>query len=434
MKQSRAPALPRLLCQPIAALTEGKPVCLVGRILYIDDYRLTIADESGALEIRMPQGFSKEAASVAGDIVRIQGTIINKAIEPSRIDVLTPYRRAVPFPSPGCEFYRLHSGIKPRAEMLRFRARCLAAIRAFFDEQGYIEVQTPLRVNSPGLEPHLVAEKADPGYLITSPEYHMKRLLVGGLEKIYFLGPCWRGEEQGAHHLSEFTMLEWYQAFFSIEELMRQTEDLLSFVAEKVCGTTKTCFCGCKIDLTPPFERMTVKEACLLYAGVQIPYENDVEGLKTAAEKAGFGPFAREESFEAIISEILVDKVEPALVKSKPVFLYEYPAPMAALSRIKADDSSVAERFEVYAGGLELANAFGELNDAEEQRTRFLEDQKARRRMGKPVYALDEKFLLALQEGMPPAAGIALGVDRLVMLLSGAEDIREVVAFANEEI
>ena len=371
---------------------------------------------------------------VAGDIVEVEGPMEHGTLRALAIHLLTPYQRDVPFPSPGGEYFRLHGAPVQRVEMLRIRGRCLAAVRAFFARRDYLEVQTPCRVRAPGLEPHLRAEPSGSSYLITSPEYHMKRLLAGGLERIYSMGPCWRGDEHGPQHLGEFCMLEWYRAHCSIEELMAETEQLVAEVAHEVLGHTELVWRGAPLSLAPPFLRLTVAEACALHAGIDLAGVTDATTLRARAEAAGLGPFGPEPSFEEVASRVLVERVEPALAAGPPVMLYDFPAPLAALSRLRGEDPSVAERFELYIGGLELANAFGELTDPEEQVRRLEQDQRQRAAMGLEVYPLDQRFVEALREGMPPSAGIALGVDRLVMLLAGADQINDVVAFAPAEV
>jgi elongation factor P--(R)-beta-lysine ligase len=351
------------------------------------------------------------------------------------VEILTPYRRGVPFPSPGGEYHRLHSGPSPRAVALERRARGLSALRAFFDGRGYLEVQTPLLVRAPGLEPHLVALRAGDGYLITSPEYHMKRLLAGGLERIYSLGPSWRGDEEGPHHLCEFCMLEWYRAHASLEDLMAETEELLAHVALAVRGSTRVLRAGRALSFEAPFPRLTVAEVAREAAGVDLVGVVAAEALRARLEAAGLGPFADGEGFDALFSRLLVDRVEAALASHpSPVFLHDFPAPLAALSRLRPGDPTVAERFELYAAGVELANAFAELCDPDEQFHRLEGDLAARRRAGAPTPPIDDRFLEALREGIPPTSGIALGVDRLLMILCEARSVGEVVAFAPGEV
>jgi len=419
-------------------------LCLVGRVLALRQDTLLLADETGTIPLHCPPGLWEVGA---GDLVQVVVAAGAGPRSVTALELLTPCRGSDPFPSPGGEYHRLHHPLPGsgahRVDLLRRRAACLRAIRAFFDDRGYLEVQPPLRVRVPGLEPHLVAVSSGEAWLITSPEYHMKRLLAAGLERIYSLGPCWRGDEQGSHHLGEFTMLEWYHAHCSLDGLMQETEALLAHVALAVSDlapapspvATALHYQGRTIDLGGPFERVTFAQACARYAGVDVRGVVQADELRRRAKAAGLGPFSDDDGFDAIASRIVVERVEPALRDgARPVFLCEFPAPLAALARLNPSNASVADRFELYAGGLELANAFGELTDPEEQRRRLELDRAARARAHAPTHAVDGRFIAALAEGIPPTAGIALGVDRLVMLLCDVPDIRQVVAFAPDEV
>ncbi|MCC6748295.1 MAG: EF-P lysine aminoacylase GenX [Deltaproteobacteria bacterium] len=340
----------------------------------------------------------------------------------------------MPYPSPGGEAWRVAGGGRSRRERLRVRADVLRAIRAFFDARGYLEVQTPVRVTSPGLEPHLRAVPSDDAFLITSPEYQLKRLLAAGIERPYFLGPCFRAEEEGPLHHGEFCMLEWYEAYADLPSLMRQTEELVRAAARAANRPAAAPFRGAPLDLDRPFVRLTVREAFDRYAGIDLRGVMDAIGLRRAAEAAGHGPFPGDAHFDAVFSELLVTWVEPHLAQLGAVFLTDFPAPLAALARLCPEDPTVAERFELYLGGVELANAFGELTDPVEQERRLHGDLALRAELGAPVYPIDERFLEALREGIPPAAGIALGIDRLLLVLCDADRLDEVVAFAPDEL
>ena len=291
----------------------------------------------------------------------------------------------------------------------------MKSIRAFFDAADFLEVETPLAVPSPGLDLHLdaleVPGMGQPRWLITSPEYQMKRLLCAGAPRLMQLCKCFRAGEVGARHQPEFTMLEWYRAFADADALMRDTEQLVASVAREVLGTTLLPARGddVALDLSPPWERLTLDDAFVRYAGVRVD-----EVLPD------------EDRFFLILSET----IEPAIGRAKPTFLTRWPASMASLARLLPDAPQRADRFEAFARGLELCNGFGELTDPIEQRARLVRDQAARRALGKPVYPIDEKFLQAMEEGMPPAGGNALGADRLLMLLLGLERIDDAVAFS----
>lgn len=315
------------------------------------------------------------------------------------------------YPTPGSEVMRMS---RKRVELVRARAKILAQTRSFFESRDFLEVETPLLVPSPGLEIHLEAVPAGSGYLITSPEYQMKRLLAAGFERIVQICKCFRSNEHGAHHSSEFTMIEWYRAHDSLESIIDDTEQLVANVCD---GTARIG--DRKIDVTPPWTRLTVREAMQRWAGIDV--DRMVVDANTAWDDAFFAAF--------------LDKVEPQLAaQDSATILVDWPAPLAALARRKPDDPSTALRFEAYIGGIELANAFDELTDPVEQRARFGDDQRIRAERGKPVYPLDEKLLAALAEGLPPSAGIALGFDRLVMLATGATSIDQVLSFTTAEL
>ncbi len=295
-------------------------------------------------------------------------------------------------------------------EALRLRARVVREVRAYFEEEGFLEVETPLAVPSPGLDLHLDAFAVDgfdaPRWLITSPEYQMKRLLAGGAGPIFQIARCFRRGERGRHHEPEFTMLEWYRPDAGAEDVMRDTERLVARAAAAIHGEAAIERDGARIDLTPPWPRHTVAELFAAHAGRAV---HDV----LPDEEAFFRAW--------------IERVEPAL-GPEPRFVTRWPASMASLARLADDDPRWALRFEAYLGGVELCNGFDELTDPVEQRGRLERDHAARLREGLPPYPIDERFLGALEEGLPPSGGNALGLDRLVMLIAGAASIADVMA------
>lgn len=332
-----------------------------------------------------------------------------------------------------------------RRELLRARAQVMAGLRGFFTERGFLEVDTPLLVPAPGLDLHIDAVPAGAAgqarWLITSPEFQMKRLLVAGLSRIYTVCKVFRAGEEGVHHSSEFTMLEWYRGNADLEAILEDTQELVAALAVALRGEARVPVAGAgagqgerAIDVSVPWPRLSVCEAMERFAGVRMDGGEDAAELARRVRAAGI-ELGTASAWDDVFYTAFVDRVEPALARlDRPLVLEDWPLPLAALARRKPGDARVVERFEVYIAGLELCNAFGELTDAAEQRARFLSDQDARRARGRPVYPLDERFLSALEQGMPPSAGIALGVDRLVMLLTGARSIREVLAFASDEL
>lgn len=322
------------------------------------------------------------------------------------------------------------------AECLRARARVLQTIRALFDADGFLEVTTPSL--SPAADPalHLASFKTrlagQPGgvdlYLPTSPEHHMKRMLAAGFGRIYQLGPCFRNAELGPLHNPEFCGLEWYQAGAGLDQTMERTERLVREVAAQVFGRLRFARVGVEVDLALPFERLPVARALRDLAGVRVPDDWN-EGDLRAALAAAKITCAPDDRFDDLVNRALVGRVEPALLARGPVFLTDYPTPMAALARARPDNPCLAERFELFIAGLELCNGYGELTDPAEQRRRFEEQLAERARSGLEVPPLDEHLLQALSQGLPAAGGNALGVDRLLMLLCERERIEQVLAF-----
>lgn len=325
-----------------------------------------------------------------------------------------------------------------RRPHLLARSRIAAALRAWFAQAGFVEVETATLQVSPGNETHLHAfgtALIGPDtvrhdlYLRTSPEFACKKLLAAGETRIFDFARVFRNRERGALHHPEFTMLEWYRANESYESLM---DDCAALIAEtaRATGSRQFAFRGRTIDPFAAPERLTVEDAFARHAGIDLlatveSGEGDRAALAAAAAKVGV-QIAEDDIWADIFSRILAERVEPHLGNGRATLLYEYPLPQAALARPKPGSDKVAERFELYACGVELANAFGELTDVAEQRARFAAAMDEKARIHGERYPVDEDFLDALAQ-MPQAAGIALGFDRLVMLASGAERIEQVI-------
>jgi lysyl-tRNA synthetase class 2 len=328
-----------------------------------------------------------------------------------------------------------------RRATLDARSRILRAVRSFFAERGFVEVDTPALQASPGLEPHLQAfatELHDPRtrrrglrYLHTSPEFAMKKLLVAGMPRIWQLAHVFRDGERSATHHPEFSMLEWYRAGASYRDLMEECAALVCSCQEAAGGPALT-WRGRSADATREWQRISVAEAFQQLCGLDLlattpdPLRPDAGRLAGAASGIGVAPHPGDD-WETLFFRIFLDRIEPLLGIGAPTILYDYPLSMAALSRRHPDDPRLAERFEVYVCGLELANGFGELIDPTEQRARFVADQARKQALYSETYPVDEDFLTALEHGLPACAGIALGFDRLVMLATGAADIEEVL-------
>ncbi|EWY40218.1 lysyl-tRNA synthetase [Skermanella stibiiresistens SB22] len=328
-----------------------------------------------------------------------------------------------------------------RRPFLEGRARVASRIRAWFEERGFIEVETPALQVSPGLEPHLIAFATDlvgPNpddrrtlYLHTSPEFAMKKLLVAGVPKLFQLAKVYRNGERSGTHSPEFTMLEWYRAGAGYRDLMDDCVDLVR-TAARVGGRETFEWRRRSCDPFGPWEVLSVADAFDRHAGIDLlatapdPNAPDTALLARAADRAGITPHDGD-TWEDLFFRISLDLIEPHLGMDRPTFLTDYPVSMAALSRPKPEDPRVAERFELYACGLELANAFGELTDAAVQRARFEADMDLKERIYGDRYPIDPDFLAALEFGMPESSGIALGFDRLTMLCTGAAEIADVL-------
>lgn len=319
---------------------------------------------------------------------------------------------------------------KDSQEVFITRAKIIKAMRRFLDERGFLEVETPV------LQPLYGGAFARPFttyhnelkqtlYLRISDELYLKRLIIGGLEKVYEIGKVFRNEGVSTKHNPEFTMMECYQAYADYQDMMRLTEEMIHFIAEEL-GKTKLVYQGHKIDLTPPWPRLTLREAIQQKTGIDIEEHRDLESLKGAIKDKGL-QVELKPTWGQLVEEIVSTYVEPDLIQ--PVFLMDYPVEISPLAKRKPGAPHLAERFEPFIIGREMGNAFTELNDPIEQRERFLQQEELRRKGDKEAQALDEDFLLAMEYGMPPTGGLGIGVDRLTMLFTNSPSIRDVVLF-----
>jgi lysyl-tRNA synthetase class 2 len=383
-----------------AAAPPARRVSVGGRVRKDGSgFRLTDAFAS------LPVLIDESRSPSEGALVVLRGTLRDGVL--TEAEIVEEQPSTALFPS--AEIERLQRGVGVR---LRLRARVLAEVRRYFANAGFLEVDTPVRSNETGTETHVEPIRSGAGYLITSPELHMKRLLVAGVPKLFQVVHCFRAEELGRWHAPEFSMLEWYRAFADWTTVLSDTERLISSLVESLYGAPELVLADSRrIDVRVPFLRLSVRQAFSLHAGVE-------DAARLAAED------------EDHFFQLLVDCVEPALVAyDRPVFLHDYPSSQAALARACPGDPSVAERFELYLGGLELCNGYGELNDPAEQRRRCELDRQRRAALGRPVPDVPERFLDALGHGMPRAAGNALGLDRLIALLAGQNALDESMAF-----
>lgn len=316
-------------------------------------------------------------------------------------------------------------------ELFRIRARLISALRRFLDERGFVEVETPV------LQPIYGGAAARPFttyhnqlkqklYLRIADELYLKRLIVGGFERVYEIGRDFRNEGVSFKHNPEFTQIEFYMAYADYQDVMSLTEEMVAYAAQEALGTTKIIRDGHEIDLSPPWRRWKLRDAIRELLGIDYEEYPDAESLHKAIVKTGGMPEPKA-SWGKLIDPTLINYVEPHLIQ--PTFLYDYPLEVSPLAKKKAGEPQTVERFEFFIGGFELGNAFSEINDPLDQRERFLETSKALDAGDEEAHPLDEDYIAALTYGMPPTGGFGMGIDRLTMLLTGQESLREVILF-----
>jgi lysyl-tRNA synthetase, class II len=396
----------------------------LGKLVFLD-----LVDRSGQIQLLCQPDELGDFDPDLGDVVGVRGTATKtKRGEPSlsvaEFQLLAKTTRPVPDTYHGLvdaetryrkRYLDLLVNEEARRDFL-VRSELVAAIRRYLDARGFVEVETPI------LQPRYGGALAEPFvthsneldadlYLRIADELYLKRLIVGGLEKVYEIGKDFRNESISYKHQPEFTMLEWYEAYADYEDAMARIEDLVATVAQEAAGTAKASFRGNEIELEPPWKRLSLIEA-LEAEGV---WTRDADELRRLMEEREIDTHA-DKTWAQLVDHALSHLVEPKLIE--PTILFDYPVELSPLARLKEGEEGIVERFEYFAGGMELGNAYSELNDALEQATRFAE-------MG----AEDPDYVEALSYGMPPTAGLGLGIDRLSMLLTGRETIRDVILF-----
>jgi len=328
--------------------------------------------------------------------------------------------------------------VNPEArEVFQVRSKALAALREFLDSRGYLEVETPMMQPIPGgamarpFRTHHNALDIDL-YLRIAPELYLKRLVVGGLERVYEINRNFRNEGTSTRHNPEFTMLEFYQAYSDYQDLMTMTEEMVAFVAKSAIGKDEIQFDGATISLRAPFARVSLRQATADAASKKLGQPVSESDLRAHATAAGLAarlgiPVDPKAGPGKITTTIFETLVEDSLVQ--PTFVYDFPTEVSPLSKQRSDDLETVERFELYIGKIEVANAFSELNDPVEQRQRFEQQLEARAKGDQEAHVMDEDYVRALEYGLPPTAGEGLGIDRLVMLLTDSKSIRDVILF-----
>jgi len=316
-------------------------------------------------------------------------------------------------------------------EIFQIRSQVISAVRHFLNQRGFIEVETPVLQPSAGgalAQPFTTHHHAldQDFYLRIALELHLKRLIIGGLDKVYELGRTFRNEGISTKHNPEFTMLESYEAYADYRDVMKMLEEMVAKVCQQVLGSSRVNFGDEVINFKPPWLQLSLREAIKKHSGIDFRQFPDADSLRAEMLKLDIEVDPQKDRGR-LVDELIATFVEPKLIQ--PTIIIDYPVEMSPLAKTKADDNQLVERFEAFAGGLEIANAFTELNDPVEQRERFLSQQKQRHPKGEPVETIDQDFLLALEHGMPPSGGLGVGIDRLVMLFTNQHSIREVILF-----
>jgi len=444
-----------LLERKEAGLTQRDKVKVAGRIMARREMGkstfIDIRDGSGKIQLLFQNinRFEKEDLELfkdldIGDIIGVSGNLLRtKSGEPTvRVGDFTLLAKSLrPLPekwhglSDVDKRYRqryLDLISNPEAkETFKVRSQVIAAIRQFLDQQGFLEVETPVLQPSAGgalARPFVTHHHAldQDFYLRIATELHLKRLIIGGFDKVYELGRIFRNEGISTRHNPEFTMLESYEAYADYNDVMEMVEEMVSKISQQVLGTDQIKFGDSIINFKPPWRRLQLHEAVTEYSSIDFVQYPNADLLRAKMKKIGL-EVDPQKNWARLVDELLSTFVEPKLIQ--PTFLLDYPVSMSPLAKTKPGYERVVERFEAFAGGIEIANAFTELNDPIEQRQRFIQQQKERQIEDEEVETIDEDFLLALEYGMPPTGGLGIGIDRLVMLLTNQQSIREVILF-----
>ncbi len=407
---------------------------------------LDLRDGTGEIQVQarldeLGEGYEGLLALDIGDIVGIDGVVFASrrgelSVRTDSWQLLSKSLRPPPEKFHGLEdvetrYRKRELDLIANAEtrdLFMKRARTIAAVRRWFDERGFVEVETPV------LQPLYGGALARPFtthhnaldrdlYLRIATELYLKRLIVGGIDRVYELGKDFRNEGVSHKHNPEFTMLEWYEAYADYEDTARELEQLVADVAQQVLGTTKVEREGETIDLAPPWKRVTLRDAIKQQAGIDVMEHPSREQLAEAMDSQA----SPEEGWGKLVDGLLSKRVEPNLIQ--PTFIVDYPVELSPFAKRHRSTEGLVERWEAFVGGIEISNSFTELNDPDEQRRRFEQQREEIERGDEEAQPYDEAFVEALEHGMPPTGGVGLGIDRLVMILTGAQSLREVVLF-----
>ncbi|MBZ4688377.1 MAG: lysyl-tRNA synthetase [Clostridiales bacterium] len=433
---------------------EGKQVKVAGRLMAKRGHGKAsfahLQDRTGQIQIYVRlDNVGEDTYSVfkkidIGDIIGVSGKVFKTkkgeiTIEVHTLEILTKSLRPLPEKWHGLKDVDLRYRqryvdliVNPETrDVFITRSKVIKAMRDFLDERGFLEVETPMMHPIPGgalARPFITHHNAldIDLYLRIALELHLKRLLVGGLERVYEIGRVFRNEGISTKHNPEFTMMELYQAYADYEVMMELTENLIASCAKEALGTTVITYQGEEIDLTPPWTRITMLDAIKKYAEIDFTEITTDEEARNAAKDLGL-EIDDDVSWGTVVNEVFEEKVEPHLIQ--PTFVTDYPIEISPLAKKKDDNPKLTYRFEAFIYARELANAFSELNDPIDQKERFIKQLKQREKGDEEAHMMDEDFVRALEYGMPPAGGLGIGVDRLIMLLTDSPSIRDVILF-----
>ena len=430
-------------------------IMIAGRIMAIRKMGkssfLDIRDSSGKIQLLFQNTNQLDEEDLElfkdldiGDIIGVEGTLLRtKSGEPTvRVGDFTLLAKSLqPLPEKWHGLTDIDKRYRQRyldliantdvKEVFKVRSRIITAIRQFLNQRGFIEVETPVLQPSAGgalarpftTHHHTLDQDF---YLRIALELHLKRLIVGGLDKVYELGRTFRNEGISTRHNPEFTMLESYEAYADYNDVMAMLEEMVYEVSQQVLGTTDIKFGDNIINFKPPWQRLSLRDAVIEYGGIDFVKYPTADGLRHKMRELNL-EVDPEKNWARLVDELISTFVEPKIIQ--PTFVFDYPVSMSPLAKNKPGEERVVERFEAFAGGMEIANAFTELNDPIEQRERFTEQLQERQGEDEERWTIDEDYLLALEYGMPPTGGLGVGIDRLVMLLTNQQSIREVILF-----
>ncbi len=447
-------ALALLQQQETAGQTERQSVAVAGRIMANRTMGkvsfLDLRDSSGKIQLYFNTKNLDEASLNTfkdldiGDIIGASGTVFRtKTGEPTvEVKSFTLLAKSLqPLPEKWHGLTDIDKRQRQRyldliantevAQVFKTRSRVITAVRQFLNQRGFTEVETPVLQPAAGgalAQPFITHHNAldEDFYLRIALELHLKRLIVGGLDKVYELGRVFRNEGISTKHNPEFTMLESYEAYADYHDVMEMLEQMVASVCQQVPGTTDVKYGDDIIHFKPPWPRHSLRDAVREYSGIDFVKYPTADGLREKMRSMNIAADPNK-NWAKLVDELINTFVEPKLIQ--PAFLVDYPVSMSPLAKTKPGEERVVERFEAFAGGMEIANAFTELNDPLEQRQRFEDQLKERQGEGEEKWTIDEDYLLALEYGMPPTGGLGVGIDRLVMLLTNQPSIREVILF-----